>query len=172
MSSTSTLTTTHTSTLTKIVYVTRKVQADFLAILDTYGYFDVAYAAKLINDVRMFLDDEVVDRVKFVWTRQGTNYVLAEFDYRVITGGIGLADDHSGGIRYNPLLANAAFTVRVFYNQRWNAMDPQQRDDLRSRLLLSWGPAGQLDYSGGSWIVDRTYSKDGYGLARNRFVRP
>ena len=65
--STATRTATQTSSLTKVVYVTRKVQADFLAIIDTYNYFDEDYARKLIADVRTFLDEYVIDAVKFVW---------------------------------------------------------------------------------------------------------
>ena len=58
---TSTRTASATSTVTKIVYVTRKVQADFLAILETYGYFSEAYAQNIIHDVRVFLDEEVIE---------------------------------------------------------------------------------------------------------------
>jgi hypothetical protein len=96
--STATRTATQTSSLTKVVYVTRKVQADFLAIMDTYNYFDEDYARKLIADVRTFLDEDVIDAVKFVWKQRGTNTVLEEIRYTVIAGGIGLADDRPGGI--------------------------------------------------------------------------
>ena len=37
---------------------------------------------------------------------------------------------------------------------------------VREDLILKWGPAGQLDYSGGKWTTDRTYSRDGYSLVR------
>jgi protein involved in ribonucleotide reduction len=76
LSVTQTRSTTQTSTVPKIVYVTRKVQADFLAIMDTYGYFSEDYAKKLIADIRHFLDEEVVDKVKFVWTESGGNRAL------------------------------------------------------------------------------------------------
>ena len=89
---------TQTSSLTKIVYVTRKVQADFLAIMDTYGYFSEDYARNLIADVRTFLDEDVIDAVKFVWKSVGINEVLEEIRYVVITGGIGLADDRPGAL--------------------------------------------------------------------------
>ena len=46
----------------------RKVQADFLAILDTYDYFSEDFACRLVADVRTLLDEGVVDAVKFVWT--------------------------------------------------------------------------------------------------------
>ncbi len=168
---TSTRTTTYTSTVPKIVYVTRKVQADFLAILETYGYFSEAYAQQLIHDVRMFLDEEVIDHIKFVWTRHGSTYVLEELEYTVVSGGVELADDRAGGIRYQAELANASFHVRVTYNARWRDMDEDERDVIRKSLDLNWGSAGQLDYSSGKWTADRTYSRDGYGLVRQRFVR-
>src|SRR6266516_5789330 len=168
---TNTHTTTATSTVPKIVYVTRKVQADFLAILDTYGYFPEDYAQRLIHDVRMFLDEEVIDHIRFVWTRTSSTYVLEELNYTVVTGGVELADDHSGGIRYQTALAKASFGVRVTYNTRWKDLAENEKRSIRKGLDLNWGPAGQLDYSGGKWTTDCTYSQDGYGLVRHRFER-
>lgn len=171
MSATGTRMATQTSTVPKIVYVTRKVQADFLAILDTYGYFAETYARQVINDVRVFLDEEVVERVKFVWTRPGSSQVLEELTYTVVAGGVGLADDRPGGIRYRSELATADFHVRVNYNSRWDALPEAERTTIRQALSLKWGAAGQLDYSGGRWVAERTYSREGYGLRRERFVR-
>lgn len=171
MTTTRTKSTTQTSTLTKVVYVSRKVQADFLAILDTYGYFPEDYAKRLINDVRVFLDEEVIDRVKFVWIQPNSDYVLEELEYIVFVAGVGLADDRSGGIRYQSELANASFNVRVTHNERWKSMSEMEKDEIREDLQLKWSPAGQLNYSGGNWINDRTYSKDNYGLSRKRFTR-
>src|SRR5215472_16759630 len=108
---TSTRTETYTSTMSKIIYVTRKVQADFLAILETYGYFSEDYAQQLIHDVRLFLDEEVIDHLRFVWTRPNSTYVLEELEYTVVSNGIHLSDDHSGGIQYHAELAKASFHV-------------------------------------------------------------
>src|SRR6266478_269947 len=168
---TSTRTATATSTVPKIVYVTRKVQADFLAILETYGYFSEDYAQHLIHDVRVFLDEEVIDHIRFVWTRPSSTYVIEELNYTVVAGGVELSDDHSGGIRYQATLAKALFHVRVTYNTRWEEMSEREKSAIREDLILNWGPAGQLDYSGGKWTADRTYSRDGYGLVRQRFER-
>ena len=168
---TSTRTATATNTVTKIVYVTRKVQADFLAILETYGYFPEDYAQHLIHDVRVFLDEEVIDHIRFVWTRPGSTYVLEELKYTVVAGGIELPDDHSGGIRYQSALAKASFHVEVTYNSRWKDMAEYEKSAIRESLNLKWGPAEQLDYSGGKWTTDRTYSRDGYSLIRQRFER-
>jgi hypothetical protein len=168
---TSTRTATSTSTLSKINYVTRKMQADFLAILDTYGYFSAVYAQQLIHDVRVFLDEEVIDRICFVWTRSDGTSVLEELKYTVVAGGAELADDRAGGITYRPELAQASFHVRVTYSARWQNMPEAEKNALRKELKLKWGSAGQLDYSGGQWSDDRTYSRDGYGLARQRFTR-
>lgn len=154
-----------------IVHVTRKVQADFLAILDTYHYFSEDWARKLIADVRTFLDEEVIDTVKFTWKEVGTNNVLEEIRYIVISCGIGLADDRPGGITYNSALQKADFTVYVTYNDRWKRMDDQQQQAVRSALQLQWGPRGALSYSRGHWQTDKTYSSGEYGLLRQRFTR-
>jgi hypothetical protein len=168
---TSTRTATSTSTVSKIAYITRKMQADFLAILDTYGYFSEAYAQQLIHDVRVLLDEEVIDRIGFIWTRPGGTSVLEELKYTVVAGRAELADDRVGGITYRPELAQASFQVRVTYTARWQNMPENEKDILRKELELKWGPAGQLDYRGGQWTDDRTYSREGYSLKRQRFTR-
>jgi len=168
---TSTRTATYTSTVSKIAYVTRKVQADFLAILDTYGYFPKEYAQQLIHDVRVFLDEEVIDHISFVWTSPRGVSVLEELKYTVITGRAELADDRAGGIRYRHELTQALFQVRVTYNARWQNMPETEKNTLRKELQLKWGTAGQLEYGDGQWTDDRTYSRDGYGLTRQRFTR-
>lgn len=171
MSSSYTRSTTQTSTHSKVIHVTRKVQADLLAILDHYGYFSEDYAQKLINDIRVFIDEETIDRVKFTWTRSGSNVVLEELDYEVVWGNIGLVDDRSGGIRYRFELTTANFQVHITYSDRWRKMPEDQKKLIREDLKLEWRPANQLDYSGGQWSSERSYSKDGLGLSRSRFTR-
>src|SRR5207244_11793725 len=109
---TSTRTATATSTAPKIVYVTRKVQADFLAILETYGYFSEDYAQQLIQDMRVFLDEEVIDHVRFVWARPSRPPVIEELNYIVVAGGGELSDDPSGGVRSRATIAPASLHVR------------------------------------------------------------
>lgn len=169
MTNTNTRTATHTSTLTKIVYVTQKVQADLLSIQDLYEYFPEDYAQDIIHDIRHFLDEEVIDRVKFIWIQPSGIRVLEEFEYRVIASGIGLTDDRPGGIRYKWELTQSDFRVRITYNNRWEHMAEWERNEIRKDLNLNWGKAGQLDYSGGRWTTDRTYSIENYGLERHRF---
>jgi hypothetical protein len=170
--STHSATSSATSSFTKIVQVTRQVQADFLQILDTYGYFAESYAQQIISDVRIFLDEEALETIRFIWLRRNTNYVLDELLYTVIASGVGLANDRPGGIGYRSDLVSADFRVRITYSKRWQSLPQSEKQTVMDRLSLSWGPAGQLDYSGGKWTVDRTYSPDGeYGLTRSRFTR-
>jgi len=162
---------TGTTPYTSVIHITRKVQADILAIGDTYSYFTEKYAQDVIHDVRIFIDEEVIQEVQCVWKAPGTVRVLDALRYVVIDGVAGLADDRPGGIRYNPLLASADFiSVRVTYNERWRRMDEEQRNSVRVQLTPRWSPAGKLDYSGGRWVEDRTYSMDSRGLVRNWFV--
>jgi hypothetical protein len=148
------------------------MQADFLAILDTYGYFLEDYAQHLIHDVRVFLDEEVLDRIQFVWTRPASTYVIEEQNYVVMASDVGMSDDHSGGIQYRATLAKASFHVQVTHNNRWKEMDERKKSIIRKNLDLPWEPASKLDYNGGKWTADRTYSQDGYCLIRQRFKRP
>jgi hypothetical protein len=171
MSATLSRSATGTTPYTSVIHITRKVQADLLAIGDTYEYFTEKYAQDVIHDVRVFIDEEVIEKVEFVWQKAGTIEVLDALRYIVINGVAGLADDRPGGIKYDPALASADFHVRVYYNSRWTRMGESERNSIREGLTLRWGPAGQLNYSGGRWVDDRTYSMDVKGLVRNRFVR-
>jgi hypothetical protein len=127
-----------TNTLSKVISVTRKVQADLLTVLDHYHYFPEDYAQKLIHDVRIFIDEEVIGRVKFIWIKSGTNLVLEELDYFVVLNDIGLTDDRSGGIRFHPDLAKASFRVQITYNDRWRKMSEAEKESIRTPLELTW----------------------------------
>jgi hypothetical protein len=151
--------------------VARKVESDLLAIVDTYGCRSEQWAIDVMHDVRVLLDEEVVEAAYVAWTRRGTNEVLDAYFYRVIVGGYGLADDKSGNIRYHPELAAADFTFRVEFKQRWLDMISVDKQDIWERLKLDWTSAGTLDYSGGRWTSDKTYSKDDFAVARERLIR-
>lgn len=170
MSASYTRSNTQTNTLSKVIYVTRKVQADLLTVLDHYHYFSEEYAQELIHDIRVFIDEEVVSSIKFIWTKSGTNAVLEELDYLVICNGIGLADERSGGIQYHSELSKASFQVRITYNDRWQKISEEEKELIRKDLDLPWEVASKLKYNGGQWSSERTYSQDGLGLSRSRYT--
>lgn len=173
MSSSSTRTAAATTTVAKIAYVTRKMQADFLAILDTYTYdgYSESYALEIVEDIRRLLDEEVLDAVSFVWTQKWSNRVLDTFRYSVVTGNVASTNDRSGGVGYYSELAEADFKVRLTYNQRWIDIGQSERNSISKDLNIAWVSANQLNYGSGSWTTEKTYSKDGYGVVRERFVR-
>lgn len=170
MSATQTRERSQSGTVSQIVYVARKIEADLLAIIDTYGCASEQWATNVMHDVRVLMDEEVVERVCLIWTWPGTNVVLDAYSYRVISGGYGLADDRSGNIRYRAELVGASFNLRVDYKPRWWAMPEADKADVQQRLLSPWGAGASLDYSRGTWRHDKTYSKDGFGVDRERFV--
>jgi hypothetical protein len=169
---TQTRTETLTTTLARVKYVTRKVQADLLAILDTYGYYSEEYALKVVRDLRVFLDEEVVRRVNFVWVKKGTNSVIDSLSYTVVCGDA-LPDDATGDILYNSDLSVAAatFCLEVYWSQRWLEMGEPSKNRVRERLELGWENNVDINYGYGWWVKDRTYSKGGYGLERQRFQK-
>jgi hypothetical protein len=171
MSASQTRTGTQTGTLSKIVYVARKVEADLLAIIDTYGCANEQWATKVMHDIRVLMDEEVIERIYLAWTRRVTAEVLDAYSYRVIIGGIGLADDRSGNIRYSPELVGADFHFRVDYKARWWLLSPTDQEDIRGRLTLGWTEGGELDYGNGTWQSDKAYSKDDFGVVRERFIK-
>jgi hypothetical protein len=155
------------------MYDTRKVQADLFSVITTYGYFSEDHAANIITDIRTFMDNKVISAIKFTWKEAGTKKVIEEIRYNVVSGGVTLADDKPGGIRYQPALADADFTTYVTYNDRWTTRGEAEKQVVRDDLVLSWGPSGTLDYSKGSWRdPDKSYSNDGTdGLSRQRFTQ-
>jgi hypothetical protein len=155
--------------MTKVVHVTRKVQTDLFELVDTYGQITEDYAIKLIHDLRLLLDEEVIDRIDLLWTKPGTSQVVGAYSYKVIAAGFGLVDDRAGGIRYDPALQKSDFSVRIYNNTRWYQLTDVGREAIESEYWLSWGPGKHLDFSRGSWVSDRTYLKDGYGLGRQQF---
>jgi Bacterial HORMA domain family 1 len=171
MSATQTRAGSQTGTLSNIVYVARKIEADLLAIIDTYGCCTEQWSANVMHDVRVLMDEEVIERVYMAWTQRGSSEVLDAYSYRVIIAGFGLADDRSGNIRYRSDLVGAAFHFRVEYKQRWWDMSPEDKADIQVRLKLRWTTGGALDFSNGHWSSDKTYSKDDFGVVRDRFIR-
>lgn len=169
MTMTQTRSASRTGTMTKVVHVTRKVQTDLFELVDTYGQITEEYATKLIHDLRILLDEEVIDRINLLWTRPGTSQVVGAYSYKVIASGFGLVDDRAGGIRYDPMLQNSDFRVRIYRNTRWHRLTNGGREAIESVCCFSWGVGQQLDFSRGCWVSDRTYSKDGYGLGRQQF---
>ena len=170
MSTTQTRAASQSATLSNIIPVARKVEADLLAIIDTYGCANETWGNQVMHDVRILLDEEVVEKVYMVWTRPGSNVVLDAYAYRVIIAGFGVADDRSGNIRYRPELATADFNFRVEYKQRWWSMSGEDKRSILERLQLRWTASGALNYSNGYWSNDKTYSSGDFGMARDRFI--
>ena len=166
MSATQTRAASQSGTLSRIDYVARKIEADLLAIIDTYACGTERWATNVMHDVRILMDEEVIEKVYLAWTRPGSTEVLDAYSYRVITGGLGLVDDRSGNIRYRHDLDGAEFHFRVEYKQRWWDMNPEDKKDVQDRLNLRWTTGGVLDYSSGRWSSDKMYSMDGFGAAR------
>jgi Bacterial HORMA domain family 1 len=161
-----------TTTWARVKYVTRKVQADLFAILDTYRYYSEGYAIHTIMDLRVMLDEAIIDRVDFVWTKKGTNEVIDCLSYTVVRGDA-LPDQDTGDIRYRPELAAqvATFSVVIYRNQRWRDMPEASKRAIREQMNDPWEGDVEHYYGFGWWMTDRTYSKGGYGLERKRYVR-
>lgn len=162
-----TLVATATDSYIDVVTVTRKLRADLLQILDHYGYFSEDYAEKIVHDLRIMIDEGIVEWVQLTWRSPSSNIVLAAFRYTVVLGDIGLADDRPGGIPYRPDLSDADFHVRVSYNAKGLQMSTVARSALT--LKLRWSPGAYLDYSWSSWSSDRFYASNDIGLQRTAF---
>ena len=159
--------TTAANTYTDVVSVTRKLRADLLQVLDHYGYFSGAYAEQIVHDLRVMVDEDIVEWAQLTWRSPSSNTVLAAFRYTVVLGDIGLADNRPGGIPCRPDLKAAHFNVHVSYNAKGRTMSAAAKAELP--LELRWSPGAHLSYSGSSWSSDRSYASNGTGLKRTAF---
>ena len=166
-STTRTAAATAANTYSDIVSVTRKLRADLLQVLDHYGYFSEDYAEKIVHDLRVMIDEGIIEWAQLTWRSPSSNAVLAAFRYTVVVGDIGFANDRPGGIPYRPDLSAADFNVRVSYNAAGRAMSSTAKSNLP--LKLAWTPGARLDYSGSSWTSDRNYRSNDTGLRREAF---
>lgn len=169
MTSSQTRTATQTSTYSRVVYVTRKLQADLFNLVDSYSQITESYAEELIHDFRIFLDEEALDEIRLLWKRRNSSQVFYGYSYKVLDGTSGLVDDRSGGIRYRSELLKHDFFVRIFYSSRWYSMSEEEKREIKGRCKHTWSKGSSLSYVNGVWTSDRTYAKDDYGLQRNAY---
>ena len=99
----------------------------------------------------------------------GTNVVVGAYIYKVVSGGVGLVDDRAGNMRYDPLLQVSDFSVRIYRNDLWYDMTDADRKAINDKCLIGWTTGAVLDYSRGTTSAEKMYSKDDYGLNRERF---
>jgi len=50
-------------------------------------------------------------------------------------------------------------------------MSQSERNSISGDLNITWVTGGHLDYSSGSWVSERSYSKGGNGLVRQQFIK-
>lgn len=160
---------TRSSTYSRVLHVTRRLQADLFNLVDTYGQISESYAQDLIHDFRILLDEEVLEKIRLLWRRSNSSEVVFGYSYTVLDGISGLVDERSGGIRYRSQLLDYEFSVRIFYNSRWYGLSEATQEEIKSRCKLTWSKGAPLTYANGSWTDDRTYAKDDYGLQRSSY---
>lgn len=169
MTSSQTRTATQTSTYLRVIYVTRKLQADLFNIVDTYGQISQTYATNLISDLRILMDEEVLEWVRLYWTKSNSSDVEFAYEYKVLDGVTGLVDDRSGGVRYRSNLCDYEFGVRICKSSRWYELTTAEQKEIEDRLHFPWGPGSSLRYSKGGFTSERTFAKDDYGLRRSSY---
>lgn len=154
-----------TSSFTDVKSVTRGLQADLFQVLDHYGYFSEQRARDIVHDLRLMIDEDILDHVELTWCVRGGTRVLEAYRYDVVRGSLVGANTRPGGIPYRPELANADFSVLVTYNAKGHGMSRQERQDLG--FIRPWSPTGRRDYSGVSRTFERAYASNGLGLNRS-----
>lgn len=158
-----------TTTFQRIQYVTRKLLADLLGVLADKAHFTTDHATKIVGDIRTLLDEQVLDRITFVWVAPTTQVALREVTYVVRGEGFVGSDAPSGALPFRHDLLDATFQVRIVHNDRWSKLGAEAQKEIRARLVLTWSNASTLAYNNGSRQAEHAYAKDGYALQRSRY---
>ena len=169
MTASATRAATTATTYQRIQYVTRKLLADLLGVLADKAHFTNEHATKLVTDIRTLLDQQVLDRITFVWFALATQVVLRELTYAVRGEGFVGTDAPSGALPFRDDLLDATFQVRITYNDRWSKLSSEGQQEIRKQLTLTWSNANALTYNNGSRQDEHAYAKDGYALQRSRY---
>lgn len=91
--------------------------------------------------------------------------------YRISTNASGWSSDRPGNLYWDSDSTDH-LEVIIFWNSKWMALSPGQREAFRARHLPGWGPT---DFNGSYGAMtsseDRRYASRAYGMQRTCYSR-
>jgi hypothetical protein len=137
--------------------------------------FSRYYGQPAEGDIRDYLDEiEALLRAGFLSTytfgyRRGELWVMS-YEYAVRQGQ--LTGGRPGGIEPNLDIAGATYLNFLTYSDSWvDEQTDAERAAFRRKLRVQRRPMNEPSYSGGYWMVDRSYGADGTEITRRQFKR-
>ena len=144
-----------------------KIRSDIGQLRIFHSIFSVDYEENLSSDLFQWVYRGYVDQIRFEFYKPSNLIACFAINYLIIRGQILSTNDDAGTIRYLDL-KGTSFRVRITYSQAWLNLSSQEKDAFYTDLNLSWGPLSfELQYSGGSWASDKTYSSNSLGARRS-----
>jgi hypothetical protein len=165
-SQTSTRTTTFS--LSNAKYVASKVQTDLRQLQRWYGHPSDARIANYHGELVVLSAGGFVELVKYGFRREDAWILTVEYRFRY--DGTLVGDSRAGGVRSSVNLQGAVFGSWLEHTRTWDDLSRTEREAVEANLPFKRVGAEESPYVAGSYMTDRTYSSNGSGASRRRFV--
>ena len=165
MSSTYTHSQAQTFTISNARYLASKVQTDLMRLhrlyYADYGHPTVTEINEYYEELVLLQQYNLLDEIEYGFCHK--DRWLKALKYTARQGGVLVADDDPGGIRYSDIRRDAQFTSMLRYNSRGRNNNLPDK-----RSFLNQTPVRRVPGDGysGHWEQQRAYSAGGRGLLR------
>ena len=164
---TSTVTRSNTITHTDVRNVIWKIKSDMFQLRLFHDMFDAEYEEDMSYDLFQWTYRGYADAIKFQFFNPATYLAHCEIKYDITRGQVTGSDDDAGSIPFLNL-KGTSFRVVITPSASWNTLSPEDRQTFYDTLKRQWGSSNlQLQYTGGSWLQDKTYSSNSFGANRS-----
>jgi Bacterial HORMA domain family 1 len=164
------MTTTFTDTFSRddIRRVYASFAADYTIVAEWTGLRSAAEIASDIAAVKALSEAQYLKEVHIQLDR-ASGPIRQAAAYRVSTSASGWSTDRPGDLYWDSESGDRLQLV-VFYNAKWSALSPEERDVFRALHMRGWGPSDfDGNYGAMSAVTDRRYASRAYGMERTRY---
>lgn len=164
---TSTITRSATVTHTDVRHVIWKIKSDMFQLRLFHSMFDAEYEEDMAFDLFQWVYRGYTDLIKFQFYNPTTYLAHCEIKYDILRGQVLGSDDDAGSIPFLNL-KGTSFRIVVSTSVAWDRLPDQDKQTFYEGLKRQWGSSNlQLQYTGGSWMQDKTYSNNSFGANRS-----
>lgn len=164
---TSSFTTTASFTRVHARYLASKVAADLRLCRIYYDRPSSKDIEDYIEEITELLVGGYLHTFEFGFRANGARIVTCL--YTATTGGDLATDDNAGRVFARASVASASFFTYMTYTTKWDSLEPEERDRIRSGLPVERTHGPEPTDGAGYWVSDKTYSVQGTILGRRTF---
>ena len=145
-----------------------KIASDIRQFARYYGQPAEADIHNYLDEIEALLRHGYLKTYTFGF-RKGDLWVMS-YEYSVRQGQ--LVGGRPGGLEPNLDVTGASYLNFLTYSDAWfNEQTDAQRTAFRAALRIQRTPMNEPSYSGGYWMVDRSYGANGTEISRRQFKR-